>query len=68
MISEREKEFLTYEVRRGVGGNRLFEAAVTNGVESEGLYLSLVVRVRGFFFKFITNPELRFIKRSSVYV
>ena len=37
-------------------------------IESEGLYLSLVVRVRGFFLKFITNPELRFIKRSSVYV
>ena len=35
VISEREKEFLTYEVRRGVGGNRLFEAAVTNGVESD---------------------------------
>ena len=35
MISEREKEVLTYEVRRGVGGNRLFEAAVTNGVESD---------------------------------
>ena len=35
VISEREKEVLTYEVRRGVGGNRLFEAAVTNGVESD---------------------------------